>query len=443
MLQRFKDNLFNRLAIQPTDRLLVAVSGGIDSMVLLGLLQSLKVNLVIAHCNFKLRGKESEQDEDFVRRQANLYGLSFLCKSFDTKAIARQLGISIQEAARNLRYEWFEQILAKHNCDYYVTGHNFDDRLETFFINALRGSGISGLRSIPEKNGNCIRPLLFATRNEIEDYAGKKKISFREDSSNLKTEYTRNKVRHFLMPALEAVDVDFRKGMAKTLCNMVKTEAFISSEINRRRASYSHNDGRDFKIPIADVVSDENAEFWLFELLKPFGFNAATVSKIFITICSDANPGKIFLSDNFELIIDRRELIVRQKNDKKSPGLFLVPDNITEIDEPLKMLISRTNHDAGFALCKDKRVAQIDFAKLRFPLKIRRYKTGDFFYPIGMRGKKLLSDYLIDLKLSLFEKRDIWLLESDGKIVWVIGYRLDERFKITPGTKQILICRLI
>jgi len=423
--------------------MLVAVSGGIDSMVLLHLLHSLKVDVAVAHCNFNLRGSESRTDEDFVRLQATKQGLPFFRKSFDTILIARQLGVSVQEAARHLRYKWFDQLLFDYQYDYYVTGHNFDDRLETFFINAMRGSGVSGLRSIPEKNGNCIRPLLFATRMEIEDYAKKNNISFLEDSSNLKDDYTRNRIRHFLMPVLKTIDPDFKKGMAKTLENMAKTEAFIQVEIHKRQTMYFESDGRDIKLPLRVLDSDENAEFWLYELLKPFGFNADTVKNIISVIRSKSNSGKIFFSNKYELIIDRQQLVIRSKDEVEAEATFLLPHDTIKIEAPFKMQFSRRNLDSGFSLNKDKNVAQIDFAKLKFPLKIRRYKKGDYFFPIGMKGKKLVSDYFTDLKFSLFEKRDTWLLESDSKIVWLIGHRLDDRFKITPRTKQAFICRLI
>jgi tRNA(Ile)-lysidine synthase len=278
---------------------------------------------------------------------------------------------------------------------------------------------------------------------EIEDYAKENKIIFREDSSNLKDDYTRNRIRHFLMPVLKTIDPDFRKGMAKTLDNMAKTEAFIRAEIYKLRTRYFKSDGHDLKLPFKALASDESSEFLLYELLKPFDFNAVTVRNIISAIRSKSNSGKIFFSSGYELIVDRQELVIRSKNPEETEKIFLLPHDTVKIEAPLKMQFSRTNLDTAFSLDKDKNVAQIDFAKLKFPLKIRRHKKGDYFYPLGMTGKKLVSDYFTDLKFSLFEKRDTWLLESDNNIVWLIGHRLDDRFKITPLTKQAFICRLI
>ncbi len=443
MLRKFEKYLKEVLLVRSAQSILVAVSGGMDSMVMLHLLNRLSLNLTVAHCNFGLRGDESNEDEEFVRLYAEKIGVPFFCKRFETALYVNINRISTQEAARNLRYQWFEKLISDNGFDFYTTGHNFDDRLETFFINAIRGSGVSGLRSIPVKNGNCIRPLMFATREEIAAYAENNSIIFREDSSNLKDDYTRNKVRHHLMPALQLMNLNFRKGLEKTLQNLGEAEAFIQTEINSRRDKLFQTNKEKVIIPIAGIKAERNSRFVLFELLKPFGFNASNVDNILTSINSEILSGKIFFSPKYELIINRNDLLIRPITRLEATNELLIRPEDHEIESPIRMVFENNEIGKDFRIDKGRKVAQIDYEKLKFPLKIRHFMAGDYFYPIGMGGKKLVSDFFTDEKMSLFQKRDAWILESDNQIVWIIGCRLDDRFKITSITKRVFKCRLI
>jgi tRNA(Ile)-lysidine synthase len=443
MLQRFRKYLNDNGLFHNSDKILLAVSGGIDSMVMLHLMTISHPKISIAHCNFGLRGEESDEDELFVKNITRQLKIPFFAKKFDTLKYAIEKKVSIQLAARELRYNWFEEIIKKENFDFYATAHNLDDRIETFFINAFRGSGVSGLRSINNKSGNCIRPLLFATRKEIEFYAQHNQIAYREDSSNLKDDYTRNKIRHHLIPILEIIEPDFRTGLQNTFSILSDTQNFIYSEIENWTKKLSDISGENITISIAKLKYLNDRRFILFEILKHFGYNISITENILRALFSNEPSGKRFFSASHELIIDREFLIIRLIEKKNLVNEFLIEITMPEIHKPFKMKCSVEYLNSEFNIHPSRSFGQFDLDKLKFPLKIRRPQPGDYFYPLGMKGKKLLSDFFTDIKLSVFAKRDSWVLESNGKIVWVVGCRIDDRFKITSKTTRVFVCNLI
>jgi tRNA(Ile)-lysidine synthase len=395
----------------------------------------------IAHCNFKLRGAESDGDAEFVRKFAHELKVPFFEKEFETNLYAAENQLSIQQAARELRYSWFEQLISETGFDFYATAHHFDDQIETFFINLMRGTGVSGLRGIMPKNGRCVRPLLFASRTEIEDFAKAHKIAFREDSSNLKDDYLRNRIRHHLLPALESVKPDFRTGFGMTFNNLTQTEAFIKTQIEMIAENLISEEDGFWKIDLKLLQNQQPLPFILFELLKPFSFNVENV--LMMADALGGISGKSFLSPTHKALLDRDHLLIfKRKHDEKHPEVFLVNENDEELHEPVELLIKKVFSNE-YALDKRKSVAQLDLDKLKFPLQIRKPVTGDYFYPLGLGGRKKLSDFFTNEKFTAIQKLNTWLLLSEGEIAWVIGYRPDDRFKITAETKMVMKISLV
>jgi tRNA(Ile)-lysidine synthase len=440
MLQKFRHFLEKEHLFRKSNKILVANSGGIDSMVLTKILELDGFDFGLAHCNFRLRNDESNADEAFVRQLASKLQAPLFCKSFETAEYARENRCSIQEAARELRYHWFEKLILETEFDFYATAHHFDDQIETFFINLFRGAGVSGLRGINPAAGHCVRPLLFATRQEIEDFAQTQQIDYREDSTNKSDTYLRNRIRHHVLPAMEIAIPNFRTGFAQTFKNLKNTEEFvehlmqdISGQIITENQGYT-------QIDLKKLRSFEDIHFILFELLKPFGFNYDTVLSIVDSL--ESTSGKTFYSGTVKLVVDRDVLLIAPDAKSEADVRFRLDENQTATTSPVKLMLEKLpfTSDYKIELCKD--VAQLDFDKLTFPLEIRQPETGDFFYPFGMKGKKKLSDYFTDEKFSAIQKLQTWLLVSAGQIAWVIGHRPDDRFKITSDTKTIFRIRL-
>lgn len=439
MLQRFLHYIEVQRLFSDSDKILLTVSGGMDSMVMTKLFDLAGLNFGIAHCNFKLRGPESDMDADLVRNFARNMGVEFFLKEFETLKFARLKGLSIQDAARKLRYQWFEELILQTEFKFYATAHHFDDQIETFFINLFRGTGVSGLRGILPKNGNCIRPLLFANRIEIEDFARKNKIDYREDSSNNSDNYLRNRIRHFILPALNETRPDFRKGFDLTFNNLSGTEGFIKSEINRITDELINCEEGFWKIDLDKLRLQNSLSFVLFELLKPFNFNYENVRMIIGSLSGVS--GKTFYSPTHQILLDRDSLLVRKRTDiegQNESDVFFITEDIHDLDNPFKLSMEQHLRSSDYFMNKSRSIAHLDVDKLKFPLEIRKPKTGDHFYPLGLGGKKKLSDFFTDEKFSAVQKQNTWLLISDGEIAWVIGQRLDDRFKITPETSKIL-----
>lgn len=438
MLKEFFD--FNRLhsLIERETRFFIAASGGIDSMVLVDLCYKAGFDFAIAHCNFKLRGTDSDDDAAFVKFIAKKMGIPFFENDFDTKIHAEEHKLSIQAAARELRYAWFEKLLFSGDYQFYATGHHFDDKIETFLINLFRGTGISGLRSILPKNGNCIRPLLFANRSDIEDYARQNQIKFRVDSSNQEDYYTRNKIRHFVIPAIEKAYPDFKKGFENTFYALTITESFVKSEVSKITQELVIKTNGKASINIKQLKELDNFELCLYEILKTYDFNTPTVREIFKSL--EGISGKKFYSKTHILVRERENLVItpiKDQSEIEQNYPILIDQYLTHIEKPVQLHFELEILSSGFIIEKNRNLALLDFDKLHFPLTLHKPATGDSFSPLGMRGKKKISDFFIDEKLSDEQKNNALVLLSGDEIVWLIGYRIDDRFKITSKTKTV------
>jgi len=433
----FKNIIQNDFPFLKGAKLLVTVSAGIDSVILAHLLHQLEFDISIAHCNFRLRKVDSDLDEQFVNKLAIALNVPFYVTRFDTKQHAKQHKLSIQEAARNLRYKWFEKIRKENELDYILTAHNLNDSLETFLINLSRGTGLKGLTGIPTIHNKIIRPLSSFTRNEIEIFASHNNIKWREDKSNEETKYTRNKIRHKIIPILQELNPNLLDSFKQTLKNLQGSEDIIQDTINSISAQMQLiASQRIFNISTIKNSIKTNPQAYIHEMFSPYGFTNITD---IINLLS-AQSGKQVFSKTHRLIKDR-DLLLMVKN--RVPKL---QERKEIFENDLKFKIQFQNLEIKFKIetannkqqTTNNLTIQTDKFKIKFPLIIRKWQKGDYFYPIGMKGKKKLSKYFKDEKMSLLEKENIWLLLSDNKIVWVIGKRQDERFKVTQNTKEIL-----
>ena len=435
MEQKFQNFIDTNNLCLPTARILLGLSGGIDSVCMFHIFRQLNFPIGIAHCNFQLRGEESDADELFVKDLADEFDIPIFCKKFDTKDIAESEGISIQMAARDLRYEWFEEIRNKYEYNYIAIAHNSNDVVETFLINLTRGSGIKGFTGIKPKSGKIIRPLLFASRDEIKDYINENEFSYREDSSNNSVKYSRNLIRHEIIPLFEKINPKFKDTVIENISRLKETEEIYFNHIDFIKNNVlSEKDNRTL-IDLEKVKSLYPLQSILFELINPFGFSKSQVKDIIKSF--DGIPGKQFYSTTHRVIRDRENLIIEELTLKQQKDYYIDADTEhTEI--PLNLAISKFELDEGFEITKSNKIGYFDFDKLEFPLILRKWKKGDYFMPLGMKNLKKLSDFFIDNKLSLSDKENIWLLESYNKIIWIVGQRIDERFKITEKTRMVL-----
>ncbi len=439
MLEEFRRYIQSNDLCQPTDRILLAVSGGIDSMVLLHLFAAAGYSPGIAHCNFHLRGDESDGDEQFVRSVAETMEAACYPQEFDTEQAAAESGISIQMAARDLRYRWFEKIRKNHGYDLIATAHNQDDVIETFFINLSRGTGIRGLTGIPVRSGKVIRPLLFASREAIVEYATENDIRFREDSSNASDKYLRNRVRHQLIPMLEKENPSFRNGLMDTMLKLSETEKLYARELAQVKLMLLHTEGDITRIRIRDLSAHDASRSILFEILTEYNFFSQAMEDILHSL--EGPSGKQFLSATHRIVKDRDDLIITPL-DKEEERKYYLERETGRLSEPVGLEWMVVDNTETFHIPSDPKIACLDLQKLDFPLMMRHWRSGDYFQPLGMQGMKKISDYLIDTKVSLPDKERTWLLTSGSKIVWVIGKRIDDRFKVRPKTKQVLMMKI-
>jgi len=417
---------------------LLAVSGGIDSVVMTHLFCRSDFNCAIAHCNFQLRGKESDAEEAFVRSFASSLELPVYVRRFDVEERCRDKAISVQMAARELRYEWFEELIREHRFHAVATAHNLNDSVETVLMNLCRGTGIRGLTGIPPRNGNVIRPLLYATRLQISRYASRHQISHREDSSNLGTEYSRNKIRHDVIPVMERINPSFIGTMARNMDRMKEVAAIFSDAVDRTRERIFVREGDRIRIGIDAIRELTPLRTWLFELFTPFGFTRSQcegMEKIM-----DAEPGRRSISTTHQLFKDRDHLILLPSRRKSFERYYLdSPEKVSHLPFPMDVEVMPRRHLERIP--GDSSIACLDHDLIQFPLTIRHWYHGDYFYPLGMDQMKKLSDFFVDLKIPLPLKERIWVLASGRKIVWIMGYRIDDRFKITEKTKTVLLLR--
>ena len=430
MLSKLQNHINENLPILKEKKLLLATSGGIDSMVLLHLCHQMKLDVRVAHCNFQLRGDESDKDEEFVKMQCEMLNVLLYVNHFDTKKFAEKEKLSIQVVARNLRYEWFNSLLINNNYDYILTAHHLDDSLETFLINFTRGSGLDGLTGIPQQNGNVIRPLLPFSRNEIETFAKENNIQWREDSSNASDKYLRNKLRHDIIPVLKELNTSLLDSFEKTISNLQQAQTLVddASRIVYRKVVTDSNFQK--RINLLELMQLPNYHAYLYQWLEPFGFSDWDS----INDLATTQSGKQIHSQNHTLLKDRNELIVFPKQESGESLQFLIDKDLNDVKFPLKLSFCKVDDIS----VQPTNTIFVDEDKLLFPLEIRKWQEGDSFYPFGMNGSKKLSKYFKDEKFSLLDKANTWLLCSDNQIVWVIGKRQDERFKVLESTTQIL-----
>jgi tRNA(Ile)-lysidine synthase len=436
MLADFRSYIFQNALFTPKQSILLAVSGGIDSIVLFDLFLKSKVTFEVAHCNFGLRGKESDEEEAFVRKLCIKNNIAFHSKKFNPEHYAKKNALSTQMAARELRYAWFEKIRKDNKIDFIATAHHKTDVVETLLINLLRGTGIAGLHGIASKKAVLIRPLLFATRKQIEHYAKKNTLAFREDSSNQKDDYLRNKLRHWVLPMLEKINPDYENSFTSTAKKLSDIEKIAGDTIDLKREEIEEKLKNETRFSISELKKLNPLSLYLFEFLKVYHFTSSVIADI--ESCLDKAPGNQFFSATHRLLIDRDTLIISKLSDKILKGSFLITEAQKEQKIPIHLAIKSHRISAQFKINKARSMAQLDADKIKFPLEIRRWKSGDAFHPLGMKGEKKLSDFFIDNKLSIFEKEKIWLLCSAGKIVWIINYRIDDRVKVSSTTKKII-----
>lgn len=418
------------------DRILLALSGGVDSVVLAELLLELGYTFSAAHCNFHLRAEESNRDADFVIKWAERNGVELFVQDFDTYGYMQEKGISLEMAARELRYSWFENIMQENQFDYLLTAHHADDSAETFFINLLRGTGIAGLHGILPKNGNIIRPLLFATRKSILDYAESRNIQFVEDSTNSETKFLRNKIRHRVIPVLKEISPDFDSIIRKNIERLRDTETIFRSAIEKVKDEIIIREKENIKISIAELQSLHPIGIYLYEILSDYGFNESVVNNVSMVL--DAESGKRFYSKTHCLLKDREYLLIYPIDKDEKETNYSIDVEITSIIEPFKAKIEVLKELNFISVPKKANVAMLDMDLLNFPLELRHWKQGDSFVPFGMKKKKKLSDFFTANKYSLLDKERQWLLCSGNEIVWVVGKRIDDRFKISNSTKSVL-----
>jgi tRNA(Ile)-lysidine synthase len=400
-------------------KLLLAVSGGLDSMVLLAIMQQLKLNIGVAHCNFSLRGEESDADEEFVKHQANSLKITCFSKRFDTEKYANTTKKSIQVAARELRYQWFQELALQHEYDFVLTAHHLDDQVETFLINFTRGTGLEGLTGINEVNGIVVRPLLPYSREELTAYAIHNAISWREDSSNSSDKYVRNRVRHQVIPILKELNPSFLNAFKQTISHLREAENVIDNTSSFYFDKIIKNIENQLIINILELKKTPNYSFYLYQWLKKYGFKAWDD----IAELVEAQSGKQIFSPTHVLLKNRTELIVARIEPSNSQT-YAINTIESSVNFPLKLVLCNQSN----LHTSDKNTIFVDADVLQFPLTIRKWEEGDYFYPSGMQGKKKVSKYFKDEKLSLFEKQSIWILESNSQIVWIIGHRADARF---------------
>lgn len=432
MLQALATHINTNFPFLKTKKLLITISGGVDSIVLTHLLYKLQLDISLAHCNFQLRGIESDIDEHFVRELANTLEIPFFTKKFDTKTYAHQQKESTQIAARNLRYAWFEELANQHQFDYILTAHHADDTIETFLINLTRGTGLEGLTGIPKQNGNIIRPLLPFSRQQIVSYAEKEKIQWREDTSNAETKYTRNKIRHLVIPVLKEINPSLLKNFESTLTHLEGSNSIIKDKIQELRFELTEVDGHLTKFNIERMLKLSNPKAYLYELLKDYNFTEW--NNVFDLLFSQS--GKSIRSKTHVLLRDRAFLILSPINytkDKKT--IYYIENDIGKIKFPIDLKIE----DIDKKCQPSKNCILVNKNLVTFPMILRKWQEGDIFYPSGMHGKKKVSKFFKDEKLSIFEKQKAWLLcNNNNQIIWIVGMRQDRRFAVCPSTEHII-----
>jgi tRNA(Ile)-lysidine synthase len=444
---RFSDFAARECDINRAGRYLLAVSGGLDSVVLCHLMHSLHFDFRIVHCNFRLREEESDRDEAFVRKLADSLGLEAYFKTFDTSGHADRQRISIQEAARELRYGWFDELLSEDRRSpevvggrrkplRLVTAHHADDNVETLLMNLFKGTGISGLRGMLPDNGRILRPLLFAFRAELERYAESLGLEWVEDGSNREVKYTRNRVRLQLMPLIDDIFPQARRNMASELRFFRDTETLQSMALKRIRDGLCETRGASVCIPVEKLRRTPALGTVLFDVLREHGFTPAQTEEA--AGLMDAPTGRYLLSNTHRLLRNRAWLVISPLRDTEQETAVMNDASDAAVTADGTLRASETTEVPADLSGGVDTIVCLDARDVRYPLLLRRWRKGDYFYPLGMSKKKKVARFLIDRKLSIDEKQKVWVLESDRRILWVVGLRIDDRFKVVPSTNRIL-----
>jgi tRNA(Ile)-lysidine synthase len=436
--EKFKAFAKEQKLLAADEMFLITVSGGVDSVVLAHICKQLGFSFVIVHCNFQLRGEASDGDENFVQALAKALDVPFYCKRFDTLSYKKNQGVGTQVAARTLRYDYFaelaESVAEEHKCKVKIlTAHHQDDNVETSLMYMFRGSGIKGFTGIAVKNGIIERPLLFASKTEIKEFAGVNNIAYREDASNASDDYSRNFIRNKILPTIEEQFPDVKQMLVKDIELFQDVNRIYQIGIQKKIKSLVKYESGSIKIPVLRLEKMEAGKACLHEILQPLGFTAAQEIEVW-QLCQ---------SETGKYVIGKHHRVIRNRN-----WLVIVPSVVEEANQ---IVIESANESVNFAhgtltlqttddvrIIADKQIALLDSRLLKFPLILRKWQQGDYFYPLGMNKKKKLSRFFIDEKLALHEKENVWVLESDGKIIWIVGSRIDDRFKMKSSSKAAL-----
>ncbi len=466
LFDKFKAYIKQQDLFHPKDKLLLAVSGGVDSVVLCELCKQAGYDFAILHCNFQLRGEESERDESFVKELGVKYGVEVLIERFDTLNYAEEMKLGIQEAARNLRYNWFSKVWIDKNLNtgfnkpnqdtnqvpgwsidpnapkwYVITAHHLNDSVETMLMNFFKGTGIKGLQGIQPKHvfflssAYLIRPLLFATKEEIIKYAGENNLTFVEDSSNASEKYTRNYFRNKLIPALKEVFPQVEENLKENLHRFNEIEILYRQSIDLHKKKLLEQKGKEIHIPVLKLLKVSALHTIVYEIIKDYGFTAHQVNDTVSLLRSDT--GK-YISSSTHRILKNRNWLIIAPNENTEAGTIFIEENDKSVEFQQGVISFEMFSTQNSKLKTQNDIAQLNASEIKFPLLLRKWKQGDYFYPLGMTKKKKLSRFFIDQKLSMIQKEKTWVIEMDKKIIWVVGLRIDNRFKITGSTKKIL-----
>lgn len=441
MLRKVESYIENKNLLRPGATVVVGVSGGADSVALLHILNSLAYKCIVAHCNFHLRMDESDRDELFVRNMAEALNLPFYKIDFQTNEYASEHKVSIEMAARDLRYAWFEQLRLTTRAEAIAVAHHADDNAETLLMNIIRGTGIRGLTGIKAHNGVIVRPLLCCSRTEIELYLQKQQVKFVIDSTNAQTDYKRNKIRNQLLPLLEEINPSVRETLNENISKFEDVCAIYEESIALKIDQIVEKKSDEIYINIDLLKSEIASETLLYEITKNMGFHADQIHNIILHLNSES--GKTFSSEKYRLIKDRKYLIINKIRSKNiNEAEIKISDS--SVISPIHLQLKHFQRETDFEISKQADCVHLDAETLNFPLKIRKWKKGDRFYPFGMKGQKKLSDFFTDLKMNMIDKENVYVLvTANNEIVWVVGIRTDNRFRITKKTNIVFEIKLI
>lgn len=427
MIKQFEINIQKNHLFSKNDKLLVAFSGGVDSVVLSDLLHKAGYKHDLAHCNFQLRGSEANSDTEFCETFAKQHQQICHVAYFQTAEYAQNHKLSIQMAARELRYNWFKELIETHHYDYILTAHHANDNVETLLVNLIRGTGIKGLQGIPEKQRQIVRPLLFATKEAIKHYASENNLTYREDSSNQEVKYKRNFIRHNIIPELKKLNPSLEETFSNSIHYFKQSNAIVEAFARQKFKDICTETSQQLNVSIEKILKEDQKETLLFEWLNDKGFKTQQIIQLIDALQTKQSTGKRFESESHQLTIDRNYILVQQKQEITQQEYTIKNVNDTE-HLPIQLSFSEIT-TASFSSNKNEII--IPFNDNLFPLTLRKWKQGDKFKPLGMTGFKKLSDFFKDQKLSLFDKQNVWILTNKEHIIWIVGYRLDDRCSIT------------